>query len=73
MSSHLARKQLFRRGLLQGWLSAEEIDRALPATLTSPFERWLFYYCLRAAQIEIARDRVDVEGLGKAVEAPVQE
>ena len=51
--SYLARKQLFKKGVREGRLTVQEIDRALPAgTLTAP-ERWLLYYSLRAARIQI--------------------
>lgn len=51
--SHLARKALFRRGLRQGHLSVADIEEALPAGSLTPAERWLLYYSLRAAEIEI--------------------
>lgn len=51
--SHLARKALFRRGLRQGHLSVQDIEEALPAGSLMPAERWLLYYSLRAAEIEI--------------------
>jgi hypothetical protein len=51
--AHLARKALFRKGIQRGWLTLDEIDLALPAGALSPNERWLFYYSLRAAEVEI--------------------
>ncbi len=51
--SHKARKELFARGLRRGWLSMQEIDEALEPFTISPAERWLLYYSLRAANIEI--------------------
>lgn len=51
--AHLARKALFRKGIQRGWLTLAEIDEALPAGALSPNERWLFYYSLRAAEVEI--------------------
>jgi hypothetical protein len=51
--SHLARKALFRRGLRQGHLSVADIEEALPVGSLTPAERWLLYYSLRAAEIEI--------------------
>ncbi len=63
--THQARKELFRLGIHRGHLSLDEIDRALPAGSLSPAERWLLFYSLRAAGVEI-RDRegaaVDVPG-----------
>jgi len=42
----------------------DEIDRALPPGSLSPSERWLLFYSLRAAGVEI-RDRG-----GSSVEVP---
>jgi hypothetical protein len=54
--SHEARKALFQLGIRRGHLSLDEIDRALPPGSLSPSERWLLFYSLRAAGVEI-RDR----------------
>jgi hypothetical protein len=54
--SHEARKTLFQVGIRRGHLSLDEIDRALPPGSLSPSERWLLFYSLRAAGVEI-RDR----------------
>jgi hypothetical protein len=54
--THQARKALFQLGIRRGHLSLDEIDRALPAGSLSPSERWLLFYSLRAAGVEI-RDR----------------
>lgn len=51
--SHEARKILFQTGIRRGWLDLTEIDRALPAGSLSPPERWLLFYSLRAAGVEI--------------------
>jgi hypothetical protein len=51
--SHEARKILFQTGIRRGWLDLVEIDRALPAGSLSPPERWLLFYSLRAAGVEI--------------------
>jgi hypothetical protein len=56
--SHEARKALFQLGIRRGHLSLDEIDRALPQGSLSPAERWLLFYSLRAAGVEI-RDRHD--------------
>jgi hypothetical protein len=62
--SHEARKALFQIGIRRGHLSLDEIDRALPPGSLSPSERWLLFYSLRAAGVEI-RDRE-----GASVEVP---
>ena len=51
--SHEARKALFQLGIRRGTLSVEEIDRALPPGSLSPAERWLLFFSLRAAGVEI--------------------
>jgi hypothetical protein len=54
--SHEARKTLFQLGIRRGWLELAEIDRALPSGSLSPPERWLLFYSLRAAGVEIRDD-----------------
>jgi hypothetical protein len=54
--SHEARKALFHLGIRRGHLSLDEIDRALPHGSLSAAERWLLFYSLRAAGVDI-RDR----------------
>ena len=51
--SYLARKQLFAKGLRDGRLTVQEIETALPPGTLTAAERWLLYYSLRAAQVEI--------------------
>lgn len=51
--SHRARKQLFQQGLRRGFLTVQEIETALPPGSLTAAERWLLYYSLRAAEIEI--------------------
>ncbi len=51
--SHEARKALFQLGIKRGTLTLDEIDRALPPGSLSPAERWLLFYSLRAAGVEI--------------------
>jgi len=51
--SHEARKALFQLGIRRGTLSVAEIDRALPPGSLSPAERWLLFFSLRAAGVEI--------------------
>jgi len=51
--NYLARKALFVKGLRQGRLTTQEIEAALPSGTLTASERWLFYYSLRASQVEI--------------------
>ncbi|MHB1844423.1 MAG: RNA polymerase sigma factor region1.1 domain-containing protein [Deltaproteobacteria bacterium] len=51
--SHRARKRLFAKGLRQRFLTVEEIEDALPSGSMTAAERWLLYYSLRAAQVEV--------------------
>lgn len=57
--AHEARKALFQVGLRRGHLAVSEIDAALPQGSLSPAERWLLFYSLRAAGVEIRDDRDD--------------
>lgn len=61
--SHLARKALFRQGVKNGYLTVEDIEEALPAGTLTAAERWLLYYSLRAAEIEILGDTSELFGL----------
>ena len=51
--SYTARMQLFAKGLRDGRLTVQEIETALPPGTLTAAERWLLYYSLRAAQVEI--------------------
>jgi hypothetical protein len=51
--SYLARKALFAKGLKHGSLTVQEIEKALPPGTLTAAERWLLYYSLRAAEVEI--------------------
>ena len=51
--SYLARKALFAKGLREGKLTVQEIEEGLPAGTLTAAERWLLYYSLRAAEIDI--------------------
>lgn len=51
--SYLARKRLFAKGLRDGRLTVQEIEEALPPGTLTAAERWLLYYSLRAAQVEL--------------------
>jgi hypothetical protein len=55
--SHESRKTLFQVGIRRGWLDLAEIERALPSGSLSPPERWLLFYSLRAAGVEIRDGR----------------
>ncbi len=55
--SHEARKALFQLGIRRGHLTVAEIDSSLPVGSLSPAERWLLFYSLRAAGVEIRDDR----------------
>jgi hypothetical protein len=64
--SHKARKALFTRGIRRGFLTVEEIDEALPPGSLTDAERWLLYYSLHAARVEILDrrgQRVELEDL----------
>jgi hypothetical protein len=64
--SHKARKALFTRGIRRGFLTVGEIDDALPPGSLTDAERWLLYYSLHAARVEILDrrgKRVDIEDL----------
>jgi hypothetical protein len=64
--SHKARKALFTRGIRRGFLTVEEIDEALPPGSLTDAERWLLYYSLHAARVEVLDRRgrrVELEDL----------
>ncbi len=50
---HAARRGLFHLGLQRGYLTVQEIEEALPEGTLSASERWLLYYSLRAANVEV--------------------
>jgi hypothetical protein len=54
--AYLARKTLFEKGIRQKRLSVQEIDRLLPPGSLTASERWLLYYSLRAAEVELVND-----------------
>ncbi len=66
--SHLSRKALFRQGVRDGFLTVDEIETALPAGALTSAERWLLYYSLRAAEIEILGDASDLDARGQGSE-----
>lgn len=51
--TYLARKALFTKGLREGRLTTREIEDALPSDALTAAERWILYYSLRSAQVEI--------------------
>ena len=64
--SYLARKALFQKGLKNGRLTVQEIEEALPTGTLTAAERWLLYYSLKAAEVEIIDEvtgQVDSEPL----------
>ncbi len=64
--SHKARKALFTRGIRRGFLTVDEIDEALPPGSLTDAERWLLYYSLHAARVEVLDrrgKRVELEDL----------
>ena len=64
--SHTARKDLFAKGIRQGYLTTHEIEQALPNGVMTPSERWLLYYSLHAARVEVLDrrgKRVELEDL----------
>jgi hypothetical protein len=74
-SSYVARKQLFAKGIRDGRLTVQEIEQALPAGTLTAAERWLLYYSLRAAQVEIIDEvtgQID-HGFGMGQEQPSPE
>ncbi|HEX9576444.1 MAG TPA: RNA polymerase sigma factor region1.1 domain-containing protein [Myxococcales bacterium] len=67
--SHKARKALFTRGIRRGFLSIGEIDQALPPGSMSDAERWLLFYSLHAAKVEVVDDegrRLELEELRRS-------
>lgn len=64
--SYLARKKLFAKGLKDGRLTVQEIEEALPSGTLTAAERWLLYYSLKAAEVDIVDEvtgEVDSEPL----------
>jgi hypothetical protein len=63
-SSHRMRKELFQRGIREGFLTLRQIDAALPPGTVGQGERWLLLYSLRAAGVQIR------DGDGSTMELP---
>ena len=55
---HKLRKQLFIKGIKQGFLDIEEVEEAMPPGHMTAAERWLLYFSLRSADVELR----DVDG-----------
>jgi hypothetical protein len=68
--SYVARKTLFAKGLKDGRLTVQEIEEALPPGTLTAAERWLLYYSLRAAQVEIIDEVTGQVDHGFMAEAP---
>ena len=64
-SSHEARKKLFLRGVRRGWVTLGEIEEAVPKGSLSASERWLLFYSLRAAGVEIVERRREEDGASR--------
>jgi hypothetical protein len=71
--SYLARKTLFHKGLRDGRLTVQEIEEALPAGTLTAAERWLLYYSLRAAEVEIVDEQTGVIDYGFLESVPTGE
>jgi hypothetical protein len=54
---HKARKALFTKGIRRGFLSLDEIDEAVPPGSLTDSERWLLFFSLHAARVEILDGR----------------
>lgn len=50
---HRMRKDLFMKGIRQGYLDVDEVEESIPPGMMTPAERWLLYFSLRAAQVEL--------------------
>jgi hypothetical protein len=54
--TYSARKALFSKGIRNKRLSLQEIERLLPPGSLTASERWLLYYSLRAAGVELVNE-----------------
>lgn len=54
--AYSARKALFSKGIRSKRLSLQEIERLLPPGSLTASERWLLYYSLRAAGVELVNE-----------------
>ena len=67
--TYWARKALFEKGIRDKRLSVQEIERLLPPGSLSASERWLLYYSLRAAEVELVNDEPASGGFPPSGEA----
>ena len=67
---YFARKALFAKGVRQRRLTMQEIEAALPKGAVTAAEKWLLYYSLRAAQVEIIDERSGAADPGLGSESP---
>jgi len=70
--TYWARKALFEKGIRDKRLSVQEIERLLPAGSLSASERWLLYYSLRAAEVELVDDEAASGGFPPSGEAAAE-
>lgn len=70
--SYTARKALFAKGLRDGRLTVQEIESALPPGTLTAAERWLLYYSLRAAQVEIVDEVTGEVDHGFTLQPPAE-
>ena len=50
---HRWRRDLFVRGLREGFVDAEQVEADIPPGMMSASERWLLYFSLSASEIEL--------------------
>ncbi len=55
--SHREKIHLFQAGLRRGFVTSQEVDAVLPEDQANDAERWLLYYSLQAAEIEIRNQK----------------
>jgi len=70
--SYTARKELFAKGLRDGRLTVQEIEAALPPGTLTAAERWLLYYSLRAAKVEIVDEVTGEVDHGFTLQPPAE-
>ena len=66
---YFARKALFAKGVRQRRLTMQEIEATLPKDAVTAAEKWLLYYSLRAAQVEIIDERGEAVDPGLGLES----
>lgn len=68
--SYSSRKAIFAKGIREGRLTVQEIEASLPEGALTAAERWLMYYSLRAAEVEIVDEQTGEVDHGFRVEEP---